>query len=82
RVVLTNLARILAVELVAATRAIDLRAPLMPALGTAAVLALVRSRIDGPGPDRYLAPELAQAEELVESGAVVDAAERAIGGLA
>jgi histidine ammonia-lyase len=80
RVVLANLARILAVELVAATRALDLRAPLEPAAATGAVRGLVRTRVDGPGPDRFLAPELAAAEDLVASGAVADAAEAALGG--
>jgi len=82
RVVLTNLSRILAVELVTAARAVDLRAPLAPAPGTAAAVAALRERVPGPGPDRHVAPDLAEAEELVWSGAVVDAVERVIGGLA
>ncbi|HEV7886844.1 MAG TPA: hypothetical protein VGO92_04740, partial [Acidimicrobiales bacterium] len=65
---------------VAATRALDLRAPLEPAAATGAVRGLVRTRVDGPGPDRFLAPELAAAEDLVASGAVADAAEAALGG--
>ena len=78
---MANLARILAVELTCAARALDLRAPLAPARGTAAALSAVRSRVEGPGPDRYLAPELAAVEELVRSGAVVAAVEDAIGPL-
>jgi histidine ammonia-lyase len=76
-----NLARILAIELVCAARALDLRAPLRPAPGTAAALAAVRARIAGPGPDRYLAPDLAAAEELVRSGAVLGAVQARIGSL-
>jgi histidine ammonia-lyase len=79
RVVLANLARVLAVELVAGARAIDLRAPLQPAPATGAVRDLLRTRVPGPGPDRFLAPELAAAEELVTSGAVAEAAEAALG---
>ena len=60
-----NLARILAIELVTAARAIELRAPLAPAPATAAVIAELRSTVPGPGPDRFLAPELAAAEQLV-----------------
>jgi histidine ammonia-lyase len=76
-----NLRRILAVELTCAARALDLRAPLRPGPGTAAALATVRERIEGPGPDRYLAPELAAIERLVGSGELVASVESAIGAL-
>jgi histidine ammonia-lyase len=74
-----GLARVLAIEVVTAARAIDLRAPLTPALGTAAVRDLVRTRVSGVGPDRHLAPEIEAACELVTSGSVVSAAEHSIG---
>ena len=64
-----------------AARAIDLRAPLAPAAGTGAAVAALRERVDGPGPDRWLSPELAAAEDLLRSGAVLDAVESAIGPL-
>jgi histidine ammonia-lyase len=76
-----NLTRILAVELISAARGLDLRGPLRPAAGTAAALAAVRERIAGPGPDRFLAPELAAAEELVGSGALLRAVEQRTGAL-
>jgi histidine ammonia-lyase len=81
RTVVANLGRILAVELTCAARALDLRAPLEPAAGTAAALAAVRAAVPGPGPDRWLAPELAEAEALVWSGAVLEAVESAVGSL-
>jgi histidine ammonia-lyase len=81
RTAVNNLGRILAVELTCAAHGIDLRAPLQPARGTAAALACVRERIGGPGPDRHLAPDLAAAEELVTSGALVAAVEAEIGAL-
>lgn len=81
RAAVSNLARILAVELSCAARGLDLRAPLRPAAGTAAALAAVRERLPGPGPDRFMAPELAAAEELVNSGEVLQAVEAAIGRL-
>jgi histidine ammonia-lyase len=68
-----NLTMILAIELVAAARAIELRAPLQPAPATAAVISRLRQTVPGPGPDRFLAPDLAAAERLVRSGAVVPA---------
>jgi histidine ammonia-lyase len=79
RLVLANLARILAVEVVCATHGLDLRWPLQPAPGTAAVQHLVRSEIQGPGPDRYLAPMLAAAETMVHDGRVLAAAESSVG---
>jgi histidine ammonia-lyase len=81
RTVVANLTRILAVELTCAARALDLRAPLEPGAGTAAARDAVRGAVPGAGPDRFLAPELADVERLVASGAVVEAAEGAIGGL-
>jgi histidine ammonia-lyase len=81
RTVLENLTNILAVELMASARALDLRAPLKPAPATAAVRDLVRTVVSGPGPDRFLAPDLAAAELLVRTGAVVVAAEAVTGRL-
>jgi histidine ammonia-lyase len=81
RTSVANLTRILAVELVCAGHGLDLRAPLRPAAGTGAALALLRERVAGPGPDRFLAPDLAAAEGLVASGALVAAAQLATGSL-
>ena len=50
RVVVTNLTRVLAIELVAAARAIELRAPLEPGAPTGAALELCGSVVPGPGP--------------------------------
>jgi histidine ammonia-lyase len=79
---LANLARILAVELVCGARALDLRAPLEPAAATAAARALLRAAVAGPGPDRWLEPDLAAAEELVRSGQILAAVEAVAGPLA
>jgi histidine ammonia-lyase len=81
RLAVANLRRVLAVELVCASRALDLRAPLQPGPGTGAALEAVRSRVAGPGPDRYVAPDLAAAEELLASGRIVDAVQTRIGPL-
>src|SRR3954470_10322983 len=81
RTALDNLTGILAVELVAAARGLELRAPLEPAAGTAAALAAVREQVPGFGADRWLAPELEAAKELVRSGALLDAVEAEAGAL-
>ena len=77
RTVVANLARILAVELTCAARALDLRAPLGPAPGTAAALAALRTAVPGPGPIAGWRRSWREAEALVGSGAVLDAVEAA-----
>jgi histidine ammonia-lyase len=52
------LTRVLAIELMAGARGLELRSPLAPAPATAAALAAIRERVDGVGPDRRLAPEI------------------------
>jgi histidine ammonia-lyase len=81
RTVLENVANILAVELLAAARAQDLRRPLDPSPATAAVRNLLRKKVAGLGPDRELAPELAAANDLITGGEVVEAAESVVGSL-
>jgi histidine ammonia-lyase len=76
-----GLAQVLAIETLTAARGLDLRAPLEPAAGTGAVVAALREHVPGPGPDRHLAPEIAAATALVRSGALVAAAEAAVGPL-
>jgi histidine ammonia-lyase len=76
-----GLGRVLAIELITAARALDLREGLASAAGTGAAHALVREHIQGVGPDRYLSPELEQACLLVTGGDVLAAVERAIGPL-
>jgi len=77
-----NLVRIIACEAVCAARGIDLRQPVQPAEGTAAAVAVLRAAgVEGPGPDRWLSPELSRAEELVASGALLSAVEAVVGAL-
>ena len=77
-----GLTRVLAVEVLTAARALDLRAPLAPAAPTSAVVeALREAGAGGPGPDRHLAPEIEVAVRAVAGGAVRAAAEQAAGPL-
>ena len=76
-----GLGRVIAVELLTAARALDLRAPLTPAPATAAVVAGLRADVQGPGTDRYLAPEIAAAVDYVTSGRALAAAEAVTGPL-
>jgi histidine ammonia-lyase len=74
RRVLENLARILAVEALCAAQAVELRAPLRPGPATSAVLARIRREIPFMAEDRFVAPDLERARELVQSGELVLAA--------
>jgi len=67
RKVADNLRRVLAVELVTAARALEMRAPLKPAKVTGELLAQLRKVVPGVGPDRFLAPELSAAEDLLRA---------------
>jgi histidine ammonia-lyase len=77
-----GLARVLAIEYLTAARALDLRAPLAPSPATAAAVALLRRNVEGPGPDRHLAPEMEHALDDVRSGALVRVVEELMGELA
>jgi histidine ammonia-lyase len=76
-----GLTRVLAVEVLAAARALDLRAPLEPAAGTGAARGAVRSVVEGPGVDRYLSPEIEAAVELVRGGGLLAAVQEVVGEL-
>ncbi len=76
-----GLTRVLAIELLTAARALDLRAPLTPAPATDAVRAGLREHVQGPGTDRYLAPEIEAAVQYVADGRALAAAESVTGRL-
>lgn len=70
RRVIDGLERVLAIELLTAARGIEMRGE-APARVTAAVIAAMRETVPGPGPDRYLAPEIESARVLVASRALL-----------
>ena len=73
RKAVSNLTSIIAIELVTASRAIELRAPLTPSPASSKVISELRKSVPGPGPDRYLSPELMAATTFVASGHVMNA---------
>ena len=84
-----GLTRVVAIELMTATRGLALRtttgetAGSSPAPATGAVVRLLQQHgVGAPGPDRFLSPEIETAVELVASGAVLSAVEAEIGELA
>jgi histidine ammonia-lyase len=86
RTAVDDLARVIAVEMFAATRALEIRttgSALRLAPASAAVLAAVREAgVHGPGRDRFLAPDLEAACAFVRDGGLVRAAESVTGPLA
>jgi histidine ammonia-lyase len=78
---LDGLTRVLAIELLTAARGIELRAPLAPSAATGAVVAGLRAGTAGPGPDRFLAPEIETAVRYVADGGALRAAEAVTGPL-
>ena len=82
RAAVDGLNRVVAIEVLTAARGVALRAPLSPAPASAAVLALLHEAgVEGPGPDRHLAPEIETVVGLVADGSVVRAVEAVIGEL-
>ena len=69
-----NLNQILAIELLAACQGCDFHAPLRSSDAVERVRALVRARVPHLDEDRFMAPDMQAAAELVQSGAVVAAA--------
>jgi histidine ammonia-lyase len=69
-----GLGRVIAIELLTSARAMDLRAPVEPGPVASAVRARLRTRVEGPDTDRYLAPEIEAAHSLVLDGSLLAAA--------
>ena len=65
RKAIDNLRMVFAIELVAAARGVELRAPLKPAPITGELIAILRERVPGFGPDRDLSIELEAANQLL-----------------
>ncbi len=76
-----GLQRVLAIEILTAARALDLRAPLTPSPATAAVRDALRQYVEGPGTDRHLAPEIEHSVQLVANGTYLTTAEAVTGPL-
>ncbi len=69
-----NLTQILAIELLAACQGCDFHAPLTSSAPLERVRSLLRAAVPHLDDDRYLAPDIAAAADLVRSGAVTNAA--------
>ena len=89
RKAIDGMQRVLAIEVLTAARAISQRVTALEtgsvaelaAPGTAAAVNAVREKVKAPGPDQFLAPDIEEAVQLVQSGALVAAVEKSIGTL-
>lgn len=79
--ILANTERVIAIELLAAAQGLDLRAPLVPAPGTKAVLASIRAISPYLDEDRPLSNEIELTRAAMAEGTILAAAESAIGPL-
>src|SRR5918992_552019 len=79
--VLDNLGRILAVEALCAVQALELRAPLRPGPTASCVMKRLRREVSFLERDRFMAPDLKKAEELVRTGELASSAQEAAGSL-
>ena len=68
-----NLNRIIGVELLCAAQGVGFRAPLATSAPLQAVIAALRARVPELGEDRYMAPDLEAAAQLIGGNAIVDA---------
>jgi histidine ammonia-lyase len=81
RTVLDNVTSLLAVELLAAVRGLQLRAPLTPSPAGRAAITAVSGFAGEPGPDRFLAPVLEQARAVIAGPVLRTAIEAELGPL-
>jgi histidine ammonia-lyase len=76
--ILDNVEGVLACELLAAAAATDFRRPLRSGVGTAAAYDCMRKSVSALEGDRFLAPDIAVARDLLRTNVLVEAAEAAI----
>ncbi len=81
RTVLDNVRSILAVELLAAVRGLQLREPLTPSPAGRIAVRAVTAFAGRPGPDLFLAPVLEEARSMVGGTALREAIEAVVGPL-
>ena len=82
RAICANVETVLGIELLVAAEAQEFHAELQPGRGARAAYECLRELVPAHEGDRYLQPDLRVAQDLVFSGRLVAAVERAVGPLA
>ncbi len=79
--IIDNAQAVLAVELMAGAQAVDFRKPIRPGKGVQAAACIIRKYVDHLEEDRPLYDDINKLKEVVESGEILEAVEKAIGPL-
>lgn len=80
--IIKNAQAVLGIELMAAAQAMDFRRPLKAGAGTEAAYEVIRNHVEFLDEDRPLHTDINRMAELVESGEILAAVEKAVGKLA
>jgi histidine ammonia-lyase len=81
RQIIDNAHAVLAIELMAGAQAVDFRMPHRPGTGTQAAYEVIRKYVTHLEEDRPLFDDINKLKEVVESGEILDAVEKAVGTL-
>lgn len=81
RQIIDNAQAVLAVEFMAGAQAIDFRSPVKPSKGVHAAYKVIRKYVDHLEEDRPLYGDINKLKEVVESGEILEAVEKAVGPL-
>ncbi len=81
RQIIDNAQAVLAVELMAGAQAVDFRKPIKPGKGVQAAARIIRKYVDHLEEDRPLYDDINKLKEIVESGEILEAVEKAVGPL-
>ncbi len=79
--IIDNAQAVLAVELMAGAQAVDFRKPIKPGKGIQAAARIIRKYVDHLEEDRPLYDDINKLKEVVESGEILEAVEKAVGPL-
>lgn len=79
--IIDNAQAVLGIELMAGAQAVDLRKPLKPSKGVQAAYDVIRIHVDFLDEDRPLYGDINKLKEVVESGEILEAVEKAVGAL-
>ncbi len=79
--IIDNAQAVLAIEFIAGAQAVDFRKPVEPSKGVKAAYEVIRKYVDFLDEDRPLFDDINKLKEVVQSGEILDAVEKAVGRL-
>lgn len=79
--IIDNAQAVLGIEMIAGAQALDLRKPLKPSKGVQAAYEVIRKYVDFLEEDRPLYDDINKMKEVVQSGKILEAVEKAVGPL-